>query len=369
MARYIIRNVPYIYGGLLPCCHSTCLRMVLEFYGVKYSQSFVMNLSGFNYGFNYIRGEDWAVACTEFEPWDYMFYALEKMGCEITFIKDKPWDESWELINSYVNKDIPVYMPYMTMKTLWKIPFDAPHVVVVCGYDEEQGTVFAHDPQFGEIGEGLQYFPNTLPEGKSGSYAEFKIDDFRKACDLTGTPWAYFGKNALAVIKPPAKISKIPWAEVVERNARLTLGQVEKKVKKPANNLYGPEAIAALADDLEEGLGLLKEPGPFYERIRSIGVMAFKVGYSQRKDASSFTAGLAALADSPDLDAASYYLRLTGLCFEEAWAQVEHMIINKVTSPEEFKKHLTRISEVLRRAAEYDRKAGENLSKGTRAIK
>ena len=365
MSKYIIRNVPYIYGGIVPCCHVTSLRMILEHYGIKYSPSYLMNLCGFNYGFSYIREENLAVACPEFEPWDYMFYAAEKIGCKITFVKDKPWDETWELLKSYVAKDAPVYMPLLNMKSLWKTASAIPHVVVLCGYDEKKGLVMIHDPALGEIGEGIQYLsPNELPEGKSGSYAEFRIEDFRKACDLKGSPWEHFGKNALCVIKPPTERLSISWAEVVDRNAKLTMGQVEETSKKPANRLFGPKGIIALADDLEKAFGLLKEPGNFFEVIRMLRIMTFTIGCSQRMDASAFVAGLAALTGSQDLETASYYLRLTGLCYEQGLAQIDYIMHDQSISQEALRKKLTRISEVLRRAAEYERKAGENLSKG-----
>lgn len=353
----------------MPRCHVTSLRMILEYYGVKYSPSYLMNLSGFNYGFSYIREENLAVACPEFEPWDYMSYAAEKIGCKITFVKDKPWDETWELLMSYVAKDAPVYMPLLNMKSLWKTASAIPHVVVLCGYDEKKGLVMIHDPALGEIGEGIQYLsPNELPEGKSGSYAEFRIEDFRKACDLKGSPWEHFGKNALCVIKPLTERPSISWAEVVDRNAKLTMGQVEETSKKPTNRLFGPKGIIALADDLEKAFGLLKEPGKFFEVIGMLRVMTFTIGRSQRMDASAFVAGLAALTGSQDLETASYYLRLTGLCYEQGLAEIDYIICDRSISQEALRRKLTRISEVLRRAAEYERKASENLSKGAKAL-
>ena len=56
MSKHVIANVPYIFAGITPRCHVTSLRTVLEYYGVKYSPSYLMNLSGFNYGFRYSKG-------------------------------------------------------------------------------------------------------------------------------------------------------------------------------------------------------------------------------------------------------------------------------------------------------------------------
>ncbi len=146
------------------------------------------------------------------------------------------------------------------------------------------------------------------------------------------------------------------------------MGQVEKTSKKPANRLFGPKGIIALADDLEKAFGLLKEPGKFFEVIGMLRVMTFTIGRSQRMDASAFVAGLAALTGSQDLETASYYLRLTGLCYEQGLAEIDYIMRDRSISQDALRRKLTRISEVLRRAAEYERKAGENLSKAAEAL-
>lgn len=52
MSRHVIANVPYVWDGIVRRCHVSSLRMVLEFYGIKYLPSYLMNVSGFNYGFH-----------------------------------------------------------------------------------------------------------------------------------------------------------------------------------------------------------------------------------------------------------------------------------------------------------------------------
>ena len=161
MARHIIPDVPYIYQGIVPSCHVTCLRMLLEFYGMKHSFSYLINLSGFNYGFTYFKGTNRAFACSEspFGPWPFVGFVAEKMGCTCELIKDKTWDETRKLLKGYVDKNIPVYMPMLNMQHLWKTAIPVPHIVLLCGYDEEKDLVMIHDPGLGEIGEGIQYLP------------------------------------------------------------------------------------------------------------------------------------------------------------------------------------------------------------------
>lgn len=373
MSKHVIPDVPYIFQGMAPRCHVTSLRMILEFYDVKYTTSYLMNLSGFNYGFTYFKGANMAYACpaTSLGPWEILAYAVEKIGCKTNFVKDKPWAETWMLLKDYVAQGTPVYMARLNMRCLWKTAHPTPHVVVLCGYDEEKGVVIVHDPAFGEVGEGIQYLPpNGLPEGKSGSYAEFNIADFREACDLKEIPWAFSGENGFCVIYPPTGQPNVSWAEVVDRNARLTLGQVEEVIGKhvATDNRWGPDGIVEFASDLERGFGLLEEPAELISILGELSGLAFRCGSSYKMDASAFVAGLAAATGSQDLEKASYYLRFTGLCYEQGLAEVDYIMGHQSISQEALRGRLTRISEVLRRAAQYERQAGESLGKGANAL-
>lgn len=377
MAKHIIPNVPYIYQGSVPSCPETTLRMVLEFYGLKYSSSYLMNLSGFNYGFKYFKGNNFAVAGSEspLGPWPFMAYAAERLGCTTRLIKDKPWDEAWNLMKGYVEKDTPVYMPMLNMQYLWKTAFPVPHIVLLCGYDEEKGVVMIHDPALGEVGEGIQSLPRQysppaerqegeLYEGKSGSYAEFRIDDFRKACDLNRTPWQNFWKNGLAIISSPSSDRPPrPWAEVIGRNAKLTLGLIREVVGSEvgADHTYGPDGIEELASDVERGFCLLDKPEALTAILGLLRGMTFHVGGAYKKDGQAFLAGLAAATNNRDLEEASYYLRLTANCYDQGLAEIDHIMQKKPVPQGILSGKLGRISELLRRVAECERKAGESL--------
>ncbi len=374
MSQHVIANVPYIFQGIVPHCHVTSLMMILEFYGMKYSTSYLMNLSGFNYGFNYFKGRSLAFACPEttLGPSRFMAYAAEKIGCKVSLIKDKPWDETWGLLKGYVDNNVPVYMSLLNMQHLWKTARPVPHIVVLCGYNEEKNVVMIHDPALGEVGEGIQYLgPNGLAEGKFGNYAEFAIDDFRRACDLRGTPWQSFGINGLCIIHPPTRQLNISWAEVVDRNARLTLGKIEEVIGEHAgtDTVSGPDGIMAFAGDLERGFGLIEEPEKLVTILSGqIRNLVFNVGSSYKIDAHAFVAGLASVTGNQDLERASYFIRLTALCYEQALTQVDYMMQNQQTPQKELRRSLNRIAELLRQAAESERKAGESLIRGARAL-
>lgn len=79
-------------------------------------------------------------------------------------------------------------------------------------------------------------------------------------------------------------------------------------------------------------------------------------------------AGLATATGNEDLEKASYYLRLSGLCYKQGLAEVDYIMQNQPVSREVFSTKLARIAGLLRRVAEYERKAGESLGKGAKAF-
>lgn len=374
MGSHVIPDVPYIFQGLVPRCHVTSLRMILEYYGSRFAPSYLMNLSGFNYGFKYFKESRLAAACAEspFGPWMFMAYASEKVGCKVDTVSNMPWEDTWELLKTYVAKDVPVYMPLLNMQHLWETPHPVPHLVVVCGYDEEKGVVMVHDPALGQGGEGIPYLPpNGLPSRKSGAYAEFRIEDFRAACNLADTPWQSFGKNGLCVIHPPSRPPEVPWPDVLQRNAKLTLGQFEEAIGQEAcsNEAFGPDGILELADDFQRCFGLLEERSQLMAVLGRLRTMTFIIGSSYRNDAHSFLAGFATATGSKELERASTHLRTCGEYYEQGLTQIDYVMQQDRISPEDLSATLWRVAKVLRQAAGCERKAGESMLNGGSALR
>ena len=354
MSSCKIPDVPYVFQGVgAPRCHVACLSMILEFYDIRYAPSYLMNLSGYNYGFRYFKEAHVAFAAlaTPLGPWQILSYAVEKIGCKANFIKDKPWDETWELLKDYLGQGIPVYVARLDMQYLWKTTRPTPHVVVLCGYDEKRGVVMIHDPALGDVGEGIQYLPpNGLPDGMSGRYAEFSIAEFMEACALKEMQWTFSGKNGFCVIDPPTAKLKISLAEVIERNAKLSLGKVSEVIGANLGNdkAWGPDGILGLADDLERGFGLLQEPEAVISILGGLRGLTLRSGSAYKLDASAFVSGLSVATGSRDLERASYYYRLTALCYEQGLADVEHIMQQQSSPQKVFEEKLARISELLR---------------------
>jgi hypothetical protein len=347
--------------------------MILEYYDALYTTSYLMNLSGYNYGFTYFKEAKMAFAgpATPLGPWQILSYAAQKVGCQTEFYKDKPWEEAWKIMKEYMGQGKPIYVARLDMQHLWKTTRPVPHVIVLCGYDEDRGVVILHDPALGQTGEGIQYLsPNKLPEGMSGCYAEFPISEFRRACALEEIQWAFSGKNGFSVINSVSTHPDISWARVIKRNASLILGNVEEEIGEtiPSHHRYGPDALEEFAYDLGGGFGLLGEPERLFAALGALRGLNFRSGSSYMFDASAFVSGLAALTADQNLKEASNHLGFIGLCYDECLGETEYILEHQSISPKSLEERLTRISSVLKRAAHQARTAGKNLMEGAKAL-
>ena len=374
MSNSIRLEVPYVFQGTAaPRCHVACLRMILEYYGVRYTTSYLMNLSGYNYGFTYFKEAKMAFAgpATPLGPWQILSYAAQKVGCQTKFYKDKPWEEAWRIMKEYLSQGKPVYVARLDMQHLWKTTRPVPHVIVLCGYDEDRDVVIIHDPALGQTGEGIQYLsPNKLPDGTSGCYAEFPISEFRRACAVEEIQWAFSGKNGFCIINPANKQLAISWLDVIKRNANLILGNVEEEIGEPipGHHRYGPDGLEEFARDLESGFGLFGEPPRLFAALGALRGLLFRSGSSYMFDASAFVSGLAALTADQELKEASNHLGLIGVCYDECLGEAEYILEHQSISPKSLEERLTRISSVLKRTADQARIAGKNLMEGAKAL-
>ncbi|MEJ2726624.1 MAG: BtrH N-terminal domain-containing protein [Deltaproteobacteria bacterium] len=373
MPKHAMVDVPYIFSGITPRCHVTSLQTILEYYGVSYSPSYLMNLAGFNYGFRYSRKGKVAFPFPNppLGPWEFLAYAADKIGCRTELIKDRPWADTWDLMKTCLDRGVPVLIARLNMKNLWKVAVPIPHLVVLCGYDEQKGVVMIHDSALGDMGEGVQYLRTSqLPE-KSGRYAEFSIEDFKEAFDLTGTPFQDFGKNGFVILKPPAKRQSVDWREVMERNSRLTLGQVEEVIGKKIEGDYcwGPEGIVEFGNDVEQAFGLFDRPEELLEVLTGFYMLTFELGRSYKSDAHAFVAGLAAADGNHKLEQASCQLRSTALQYEQGLAHLDLLFNNPSVPLKDLKGRLAKIARWLRGASESEKRAGELMSQGAKTLK
>lgn len=86
-------------------------------------------------------------------------------------------------------------------------------------------------------------------------------------------------------------------------------------------------------------------------------------------DASAFVSGLSTLTADQNLKEASNHLGSIGLCYDECLGEAEYILGHQSISRKSLQERLTRISSVLKRAADQARIAGKTLNDGARALR
>jgi hypothetical protein len=319
-AKHIIENVPFmpeIKGG----CAISAFRMQLAYYGTVYAQTSLMNLSGWDYAFEYYYPYGWV----SLEPVSTVKYMAVVLGCTVEYYSDQTFEDAWRTLKGFIAQDKPVFIQWPH------------HSVLAVGYDDEDNLVYIHNPAGGPDGV-------YLDRENFGAYVPMPLDTFKNSYYWGNSPT---GKMyVMLVVNPPTAKPNIPWQEVLERNAGILSG--------------GTAYMKTFADDLERSFGLTGED------LRSTLLRAindpFDIGWVRREDAAAFIEGLAQMTGSKNLDDASIYLRYTAECFAEGKALLE----NKLQAGEI--PDLSRVAETIRRAADYQEKAGESLIKGAKDV-
>ncbi|GAI18979.1 unnamed protein product, partial [marine sediment metagenome] len=199
---HMIADFPYIWEGPTSGCYMAALQMLLDYYGVKVSHSYLAATSGMGFGLGVIAvGESdytkpWKGL--EFEPGQSVYKqsselcmkkitnALETLGIKIKdySLKDMSWAEAWETVKGYIANDIPIEFHYTHLKYQWRTPFTDPpsHWFALFGYDEDKGVVTFYDPMLGDFGEGIHALEgrviSEIPSKTCQPY-ENTIDEFK----------------------------------------------------------------------------------------------------------------------------------------------------------------------------------------------
>jgi hypothetical protein len=354
-------NVPYIWQGSIPRCHVTSLSMILNYHGLKGNLSFLLNLSGLGYGFGYFEGGNEAIAAPESSMGIYPFiqYAAEKLGWTLRLLRNHSFEEAWDRVRHCIDEGKPVLLPLLNMKSLWKSDRPFPHVVVICGYDEKRSIAWAHDPALGRNGEGVCYLPpNKLQKGFSGCYVEYQTTDLKTAWVLEGTSWEAFGNNHLCVLERLSEEKKIPWEEVLQRNARLTLGMQEEIVGMRSPGLIsGPRALRMLAQDFEDAFDRFDQRSAILHFVGSVRNMTFNVGASYRMQTSTFLSALASAWRMKELEEVAFLLHRSSLGFEQGRSEIDGLLTSQI-SQEEMHQRLQKISSILKEIADLEEESG-----------
>jgi len=317
--KHIIENVPFmpeIKGG----CAISSFRMQLAYYGTVYAQTFLMNLSGWDYAFSYYPPHVWVSV----EPVSTVLWVGEILGCEVEHYSNQSFEDAWRTLKEFIAQDKPVFIQ-------WRF-----HSVLAVGYDDEDNLVYIHDPAGGPDGDHLE-------RENFGAYVAISLETFKDFNHWGTSPSG--NRYEMLIVVPPKVKPTVSWSEVLDVNA----GYLD----------VGTWYMKAFANDLETGFGLTGEN----LRSRLLQVMnLFDSGCMRREDAAAFIEGLAQATGSKNLDDTSIYLRSTAECFAEGKAILENKLqVGEIPD-------LPRVAETLRRAADYQEKAGESLMKGAKDL-
>jgi len=314
-AKHIIENVPFM-PQLTAECTISALRMQLAYYGAVYSQTFLLNLSGWDYAFSYYPPHVWVSV----EPVSTVLWVGEILGCEVEHYSNQTFENAWRTLKEFIAQDKPVFIQWAT------------HSLLAVGYDDEDNLVYLNNPAGGPAGAYLE-------RENFGAYVSMSLETF-KDIDHWGTS-PRGNRYEMLVVVPLETEPSVPWQRVLAVNA----GYLD----------LGTSGMKAFANDLETSFGLTGEN--LRKRLEGIeGV--FATGWTFREDASAFIEGLAQVTRSKNLENTSIYLRSTAECFAEGKALLE----NKLQAGEI--PDLPRVAETLREAAGYQEKAQESLMKG-----
>lgn len=351
MSSHII-DVPYAWEGREPRCMISSLLMLLRYFGVECSRTFIANVSGEAYGFVFFP--EMKVAYASFNPSRNLAYCSSVLGFQTDIVCNKPWHITWDILKKNIDNDTPIIAGPVRAEYLWKTSVAAGTYVLIVGYNEASKKVYVHDTFIGENGEGVQYtlLPINLPKDASGKFMAHGISDFQNA--MEGSKTLPFGcENPMIIIKPShenysEKLRKLQWDEILERNAELIEGS-----DKDLSGIYGIKELSSfIAEDLKKSSE--EEILSFLRRIRGT---AFVSGAGTRKEASSFLAGVTyASKESGNLLKASMYLSEASILYDNMIVLLDYAII-RILSHKDYTENLRKISSLLRRAAEKEQVA------------
>jgi len=317
--KHIIENVPFM-PQIVAECTISALRMQLAYYGAVYSQTFLLNLSGWDYVFKYVPNE---LVFVSVEPVQTVLYIGEILGCKIEHYKNQTFEDAWRTLREFIAQDKPVFIQWRT------------HSLLAVGYDDEDNLVYLNNPAGGPAGAYLE-------RENFGAYVPMSLETFENYWAISPRGNRY----EMLVVVPPKVKPTVSWSEVLTVNA----GYLD----------VGTWDMKAFANALETGFGLTGEN--LRRRLGEIASVTFATGWIFRQDAAAFIEGLAQMTGSKNLDDASIYLRSTAECFAEGKALLENKLrVGEIPD-------LPRVAEALRRAADYQEKAGESLMKGAKDL-
>jgi hypothetical protein len=151
---------------------------------------------------------------------------------------------------------------------------------------------------------------------------------------------------------------QIPWKEVLQRNARLTLGMQEEVIGMRSPGLIpGPRALRRLAKDFEDAFDRFDQRSAISNFVGSVRNMTFNVGASYRMQASTFLSALASAWGMKELEEVAFLFHRSSLGFEQGRSEIDGLLTSQIFQ-EEMHQRLQKISSILSEIADLEEESG-----------
>jgi len=356
-------NVPY-YPMHSAICAVKSLQMVLSYYGHNYSESLLLQLSGWDYGAYYLPSYHFGYGIGSY-PVEAVARAAKLLGFSVRYVDTSNFSRALEVVVKALRNSTPVIIQL------------SHHTIVAVGY--EGGDVLVNDPSGGpyswSVLEDLRAVNLSASLGRQSQsllryLAEISVrKGFGSRVPLTPKElreewrswWGTYQALIIKPVKPVEALNLSTWAEVLRHDGELELGTT-------ATRGWGCEGVKAwelLAKDLRTYFPSVvrDEPAELYW-VKSA---MLDIAASRRLDASAFLAGLASALRSRNLTLASWWLERASDEFSYASTLIDEAIAHR-SNATLAKELLLRASNHVLRGGEYDRLAGEYMIKAAEQL-
>jgi len=357
-----VEGVPY-YPMHSAICAIKSLQMVLSYYGYNYSESLLLQLSGWDYGAFYLPNQHVGFGIGLY-PVTAMFRASNLLGFDMSYLSKSDFNDALNYVINALRNSTPVIIQLRE------------HTVVAAGYTKD--SLIINDPSGGPYSwssledfevlniskhlsrDFIKYYKLISSRVGFGGYVRINYGVLREL-------WrSWWGTYQLIIIKPrkPREFINLSlWAEVLRYDGELELGITGGG--GGGTYLSGVRAWRALAEDLALYFPSVVREYP--ANLYWIKSCMLDIATARRLDASSFLSSLANTIKSRNLSLASWYLERASDEFSYASVLVAQAIKYRSNSSL-VKELLTRASKHVLKAAKYEELAGKYLIMASKEI-
>jgi len=337
--KHVIPNVPYRSIPPKGACVTTCLQMILAYFGKEYDSTYLNGVTGWFFGYTYLPPIKFAGAITE--PHSGLLFASPFLGMTGKFYSSDSWNEYKQAMKYYISKKMPILLP-IDAAVLYKeeiIEGWAPHGVVLVGYDEEDRKAYYWEP-------------NEIFFEKYGrKYIPVDMEKIKAALEGFGGVGGLAMRTYNMMIFEPGEGEEKNVKEVLKRNGELLIGQ-----KGAPFAFTGSYGIRKFAKEIGRGFGI-KDATILSKKLLSMVPYVLDPGVYTREEAANFVLNV-----SEDISArkAAELLKKSSELFTECSEEMKSAI-QESQSGVYPKERLSKMKSIMMRIAIIEQEAGTIL--------